>query len=363
MAGGGPAVAVVGAGIIGASIAWHLTRAGARVRIIEAAAPGGVATPNSFSWINSNFSFARDYFELRHHSMGEWRRLAGALPHLPLSLSGSLYLPAAGLDLEEFVARNSAWGYRIDLIGASEIEQLEPNLTLKADMAAHAHDEGAAEAEDVARLLTQAAVEEGAELLQGMPAETLSCSGGRIDGVRVGGELVAADEVVVAAGVATPDLLREAGYVPPISSPPGMLVHTKPIAPVLNGLVLADGLHMRQKASGELLAGCDFQGGTGLDDPEETANNLMCELGEAIGTNETLTFERYSVGHRPMPEDGVPIVGRPPGLSGLYVAVMHSGVTLCPAVGAFATREILEGDRDPLLGPFGPERFDGAAGA
>ena len=40
-------------------------------------------------------------------------------------------------------------------------------------------------------------------------------------------------------------------------------------------------------------------------------------------------------------------------------SVTHAGVTLCPAIGAFATRELLSGERDPLLEPFGPERFDG----
>ena len=44
-------VVVVGAGIIGASIAWHLTAAGARVTVVDAMEGGGVATPNSFAWI------------------------------------------------------------------------------------------------------------------------------------------------------------------------------------------------------------------------------------------------------------------------------------------------------------------------
>ena len=43
--------------------------------------------------------------------------------------------------------------------------------------------------------------------------------------------------------------------------------------------------------------------------------------------------------------------------AGLYIAVMHSGVTLAPAVGLFAADEILAGRRDPLLAPYGPARF------
>jgi len=364
MAGASPTIAVVGAGIIGASIAWHLARAGARVKIVEAANPGGVATPNSFSWINSNYSFDESYFALRHHSMGQWRRLAAELPQLPVSFSGSIYIPAQGFDLEEFVARNSAWGYRVDLIGKTEIEELEPHLTLEAGVAAHAHDEGSAEAEDVAKVLTAVAVEEGAELLVGSQVEGLVCKGGKVTGLQVGDETIAADEVVVAAGAATPEIVKKAGYDLPLSSPPGLLIHTAPLSRVLNGLVLGDGLHMRQKANGQLLAGTDFQGGIGLDETESVASELMKRLSQAIGTNQKLEFDRYSIGYRPMPADGLPVVGRPSGVSGLYMAVMHSGVTLCPAVGAFAAREILTDVRDELMAPFGPERFlDGASPA
>jgi len=44
-------------------------------------------------------------------------------------------------------------------------------------------------------------------------------------------------------------------------------------------------------------------------------------------------------------------------MDGLYVAVMHSGITLAPVVGLFAAEELLFGRRDPLLQPYGPDRF------
>lgn len=50
-------------------------------------------------------------------------------------------------------------------------------------------------------------------------------------------------------------------------------------------------------------------------------------------------------------------IGRAEGMDGVYVAVMHSSITLAPAVGLFATREILGGERDPLLAPYGLSRF------
>lgn len=77
----------------------------------------------------------------------------------------------------------------------------------------------------------------------------------------------------------------------------------------------------------------------------------------ALRGADELEFDFHTVGYRPTPIDGFPIIGRAEGTEGLYVAVMHSGITLAPAVGLFATREILDGERDPLLTPYGLGRF------
>jgi glycine/D-amino acid oxidase-like deaminating enzyme len=61
---------------------------------------------------------------------------------------------------------------------------------------------------------------------------------------------------------------------------------------------------------------------------------------------------------RPMPADGLPIIGRAPGFPGLYVATMHSGVTLAPAVGELVAKELIQNIRVSPLAPFGLERFD-----
>lgn len=361
MSKGDPRIIVVGAGIIGASLAWHLTSRGASVTILEADAPGGMATPNSFSWINSNYSFSESYFRLRHHSMLDWRRLADAVQGLPVSLTGSVYLPAKGIDLPEFVSRNAAWGYRIELIDAKRVRELEPNLVLDVEVAAHAQDEGAAEPVEVARLLVDAAVARGAVLRAGLRVDGLDVSDNRVAGVVADGERIEADEVVVAAGAATPMLVAGLSCALPLSTPPGLLAHTKPVSRVLNGLVLADGLHLRQKVNGQLLAGSDFQGSELSEDPERGGEELVRRIRKALKCDEPLVLKRTTTGLRPMPEDGLPIVGRLPDVAGVYVAVTHSGVTLCPAVGDLAAREIIDGERDSLLGPFGPERFSGEA--
>lgn len=351
-----PHILVVGAGIIGASIAWYLMQRGAAVTIVEAAEPGGVATPNSFSWINSNYSFEQSYFDLRHRSMAEWKQLSHNLPQLPVSFSGSIYLPQHGLDIEAFVDDHSAWGYRISLIDGARVRELEPNLAADVECAAHARDEGAAEAKDVARLLVAAAVEDGAQLLTGAAVEGLDYSGEHVSGVRIKDGSLQADEVIIAAGAATPQLLAETSYDLPLNTPPGLLAHTKPVPQLVNGVILAEGLHIRQKRDGALLVGADFEGSILEDDPASGARELMRRLGALILTNDAFILDRVTTGLRPTPQDGLPVVGRVPGTEGLYIAVMHSGVTLAPAIGLLAAQEILDGKRDPLLAPFGPER-------
>ncbi len=60
---------------------------------------------------------------------------------------------------------------------------------------------------------------------------------------------------------------------------------------------------------------------------------------------------------RPMPADGLPIVGPVPGVDGVHVAVTHSGVTLAPVVGRLVAGEVVTGARADELGGVRPDRF------
>ncbi|MEM8863160.1 MAG: FAD-dependent oxidoreductase, partial [Chloroflexota bacterium] len=69
-------VIIVGAGIIGASIAYHLAQAGADVTIIEKGKLGQGTTADSFAWINaSRGKRPRHYYELNLQGIKEWHRL------------------------------------------------------------------------------------------------------------------------------------------------------------------------------------------------------------------------------------------------------------------------------------------------
>ena len=114
---------------------------------------------------------------------------------------------------------------------------------------------------------------------------------------------------------------------------------------------------MRQTAEGRIVAGSDFGGADPGADPEATAHALFAKTKATLRGADDLTLEFHTLGYRPTPADGFPIIGRPDGRSGLYLAVMHSGITLAPAVGRFVAEELLTGHRDPLFGPYALSRF------
>ena len=95
--------------------------------------------------------------------------------------------------------------------------------------------------------------------------------------------------------------------------------------------------------------------------PDVNAAALASEIISRIQTKlrdiPKLRLAEVKIGIRPVPLDGMPVIGAVPGLMGAYTAIMHSGVTLGPLVGQLLASEILEGYASSLLKLFRPVRF------
>jgi glycine/D-amino acid oxidase-like deaminating enzyme len=176
----------------------------------------------------------------------------------------------------------------------------------------------------------------------------------RVSGVMTDEEPLHADETIVAAGVGAAQLLDSVGVTLKLTAPPGLLTHSTPAPDLLRGLVMTPGLHVRQTAEGRLVAGTDFEGADAGDRADELALDLHGKVQALVAGAEKIELDFHTLGYRPTPADGFPAIGRIK--EGAYVAVTHSGVTLAPAIGAFAAKELLEGIRDPLLAPYHPNR-------
>jgi glycine/D-amino acid oxidase-like deaminating enzyme len=353
-----PSIIVVGGGIIGASIAWQLTTRGAHVTLIDAGAIGAVATACSFAWTNATAHNPKQYFDLRMRSLQEWDHLAAAIPDLPFRRTGTLYADFDGVDIEAFVANHASWGYDIRLITAEQARQYEPAVKVLNEPIALSECEGAVEATAAASLLATLARKAGAMVYTGIGIDSITVDGqGRVDGVMLNGAPITADEVIVAAGVETPRIVGPLGVELPMKTPPGLLVHTKPTRPLVSRILIAHQVHLRQREDGVIMAGADFGGGIGNDTSEEAAQRVIDVMRKTLIGGEDIELDHTTLGYRPTPGDGFPVVGRPSHIDGLYIATMHSGVTLAPVIGRFVADEILDGRRDELLNPFGVDRF------
>jgi glycine/D-amino acid oxidase-like deaminating enzyme len=329
------------------------------VTILDAGEPGGVATRNSWAWINASWGNPEVYFRLRIRSMAEWRRLEREIPELRVAWLGGLLWDIPPDELEIYAKEHAAWGYGIRRVDRSEAARIEPQLRHPPDFALHVAEEGSVEPLAAAQAFLGAAQVLGVKVVAHKSVRQLTLRNGRVIGIETESGTIAADEVVVAAGAATAKLAASAGYALPLDTPPGLLIASRPHPKLLNGLVMSPGLHVRQTAEGRLLAGADFGGSDPGADATATSLDLFEVMRGMFKDGGALEYSHHTVGYRPMPGDGFPVVGRPPKIDGLYLAVMHSGITLAPAVGLFAAAEITTGKRNDLLNPYGPERFGG----
>jgi glycine/D-amino acid oxidase-like deaminating enzyme len=119
-------VIVIGSGIIGASTAWHLAKAGADVTVLEAGEPGGIATRASWAWINASWGNPEPYFRLRMRSIDEWHRLEKDVPALRPNWCGGLIWDLPAAELDAYAEQRKAWGHPIRRVSREEILGMEP---------------------------------------------------------------------------------------------------------------------------------------------------------------------------------------------------------------------------------------------
>ncbi|WP_210528275.1 NAD(P)/FAD-dependent oxidoreductase [Rubellimicrobium arenae] len=351
-----PHVIVVGGGIIGASVAWHLARGGARVTVVEGAERGGLATPRSWAWINASWGHPEPYIRLRMQSMAEWRTLQPEVPGLDVNWCGGLVWDLPDAELRAFVAERAAQGYDIRLVEADEVAALEPALSNPPRIAAHSPAEGAIEPLEATMAILADAERRGARVISGQPVDRILSESGQVVGVRLADGLeIRGDQVVLATGATTATLAAQVGVRVPVDDPAGLLVSTKPVPPLLNGLVVGPGLELRQLRDGRLLGSGHYAGSDPGTDPDAVAAALLDAIRAGVKGGERLELHGYTIGHRPVPSDGLSIIG--PAAPGLHVAVTHSGVTLAPVIGRIVAEEILTGRRDPIADGFGLDRF------
>jgi len=369
-------VVVAGAGIIGASIAYHLAKSGASVTVIDKQGPATHASRGTFAWINATWAKTpRSYHSLNQESVSNWKDLHRSLD-LPVRWGGSLewFDNEPRQDkLADQIAEQFAWGERARMVDAAELAALEPNVDFgDATRAAFSENDGTVDPVLATRLLLKAAQGLGATIQYPCELTGVSLNGSRLVEVETSLGALKADKLVLATGASKDAGLRFAESDIPQRSTPGVIATTTPMPRCIYRIIAAPGIHMHQRDDGRLVIG-EQEGA-----PRNEAHALRLEMRpndfpeQAIAEQHAARMlevakrfapctsgaeiESVHIGWRPLPIDGHPVLGASPARPDVYLAVMHSGVTLAPIVGQLAAHELTEDVAFERLQDFRPGR-------
>jgi glycine/D-amino acid oxidase-like deaminating enzyme len=373
-------VVIVGGGMIGTSVALFLAerRPDLTITVLDQlpASSVGRTSPASWAWLNANGKSPKTYQILNQLGIHAWKRE----PHLSklVSWMGSL---VRFEDPPEFV---NDGGYPIEgPLSHSRVLELEPLANWKLfddDEVSKSEgytyffrDEGCVDPMVAVQTLRRAATEKGVRFVGDANVTSIMRDpvSGKICGVtfllKQEKVNVAADVVVVAAGAGSG--AKDLGCRLKLLHRPGTIAFATPAEKASGRLsrILVDPLrssHVLQRPDGSIVAGggaLEVGGAVGTVVTASTNNHetnpplldgakSLCPL---LMEGSRLTHICEAV--RPMPQDGLPIVGYVE--ENLYAAVTHSGMTLGPLLASIVAAEIAEGVSCDLLAPYRPSRF------
>ncbi|GJG86773.1 hypothetical protein tb265_19540 [Gemmatimonadetes bacterium T265] len=181
---------VVGAGVVGASVAYHAAARGAAVTLVDRAHPGAGATGESFAWIGDADGAPGPAAALRDAVTADYRRLEAELDGVRVAWSGSLSWwgedeppRAAGTDGADGAAFGVALGPGQVVLDASAVAALEPNLREPPPWAVYAPGDGAVDPIAVTAALVRGAQDRGATIRLATTVHALHVARGRVVGV------------------------------------------------------------------------------------------------------------------------------------------------------------------------------------
>ncbi|MEM7424714.1 MAG: FAD-binding oxidoreductase [Pseudomonadota bacterium] len=379
-------VIIVGGGIVGCTAAFYMTRKGLKVALVERDRIGRGTTSNSFAWVNATakvFNEAYHRLNAAGHNMycdlmvefGEDN--LGAMPMGALGVV--LKSDSAGYAAAREQARLlEAYDYPHAWVGREELRTMEPHIDFPEDAEAiYSMSDPYIDAPTFARFMAGQAAALGADIMEETEALELEATDeGVVTGLSTSKGPLSSPNVLVTVGPGTPEVLSAlTGYDGfaarfPMRKVPGLLVTTPSTAPhrLVRSVVYMSGVvdfHAQTEMSGGLRLGADDTDGKIAEDqsPEnlrEQALELLRRTKRIIPgfVGEDCIDEcRLGIGVRPYPEDGMSLVGRLPGSTGLHVVATHSGVSLAPILGTLMADAVISGELPERLKPFSLERF------
>ena len=365
---------VVGAGVVGCSIAFHLARAGARVRVFD---KGGICagmSARSGALVRMHYTFAPEA-ELAWkslHYFRNWSESVGGRCGFVETGFAVVVGERNAARLRTNVAMLQRVGVDTEVVTAAELRARDPH-TFIDDVALAAIEPHSGYADPVATTesLAAAAKRHGAEFSINTAVARIVNRNGRAAGIEdSSGRVHEADAVCVVAGPWTDALLAPLGVKIGIKSERAQIAFFKR-PPQLKHYIYIDtiaGSYFRPHGDDLTLAGLGGwkpEAEANPDDFRESNDDdfvaaVRMRLAKRIPAMADAPYSRGHAGIYDVSPDARAVMGPVPGVERLFVAAAFSGTGFktAPAVGASMAELILTGASTTVdLTPFGFERI------
>ncbi len=352
---------IVGAGIVGASFAYHAYRNGLdKITVLSSHLPGdkNQATSNTWGWVNGYAINDKSYAAFRLANLNYWPKLMSNVSNLNYSSKGAFIWDQGERELQRSIKQHQSWGQSVKISNKSELKRHLPNLINIPTKAGFGTDDLAIEGVRATKELFKAS---GSKIIN-TNVKKIICESNNVIGVKTDDEIIFDDEVIISAGLGAPKILSTINIPFEMNSSLGLLVYTKPLPPLLKYPITAFDFHARQDDKGRLIIGGKFDDDSSQEaNIEGAAEKLIQDMSTRLNYNGNMILDYFTIGKRPLPVDGRPKIGRLTNqkgekLNGIYLAIMHSGITNAPLAGKLGMDEVLTGKRNNLIRDFFPQK-------
>lgn len=369
-------VLIVGAGVIGAATAFHLTRLGAgAVTVLDRAAAGSGMSSRSSALVRMHYTFPPEVdLAVRSDTMFDaWTELTGR----PGCVRRTGFVRIVHNEEADLLRANVAMqrehGAHAEVIDAAELARLAPGLrTDDVTCAAWEPHGGYGDGAIVAGDFLAAARAAGVCYRPNTPVRALITDGERVTGVETDAGPVHAGVTVLACGVWSPPLLAAAGIDLPIETElhrVAFVRHPPGGGPCVACIDSTTQTYFRPEAGGQMTLVGGFTGPRGADPDGVPATAQAHELTELIGAAAHRVpaladggIAAGITGVYDMTPDARPMLGELGGRPGVVLAAGFSGMgfKISPAVGEALAELIIAGAASHVdLAAFRPGRFAG----
>lgn len=369
---------IIGGGIVGTAVGYHLAREGMDPLLIDRHDEGaatdagaGIIAPATSSRTTSNTWFrlavdAFDYYPTLTENLADEQ--AGAVGY---SQSGLLAVAGADerITFETALARI---GDRQTVLGHPEpdsIEEIAPNQAqelfppLKRPERAFYYSNAArVDGRTFTNALRRAGEQHGLTT-EDATVESIRIESGEVSGVVADGSERDAPIVVIAGGAWSTGFGETLGVEIPVEPHRGQILHldTHEDTSDWPTVIIYGGEYLVPWPGGEVAAGATREEDSGFD-PRVTAGGVYQILDETFMAAPGLAdaeFTQAKVGLRPASADGLPILGEVSGINGAYLATGHgaTGLQLGPYSGKLIAQRILDREPDTDISHLGVDRF------